>query len=513
LNIRHCKNFDNSVHANRGVAVLLILFIYVVMLLAGTWVVAAQRPLWSDELYTYYIATLPSLSDVWSALLTGHEQLPLGFYAIERFFLGTLGANNVALRLPALLGCLVMSLALFGFVSRRLSPAFGLLAAVFPMITSAYSYARDARPYGLELGLATLALLCWQRTTESNNRLPALIGLWLSLLVAISCHYYGVLLVLPLAFGELFRTMTRRRLDIGIWSCFAGSILPLFVMLPLILSAAKLVGDFWAEPAWQNVAGFYQNLMTLKGTALPLVAVVTLGVVAARCWRPVPAENAAFPAHEQVAILGFIALPLVGVALAKLITHSFTDRYVLASVVGLSIVFAQAMHKILSGEQRIAAMLALFLISWFGLLEVHEARQAKQLQQDLEASTTLLQSADEKGLPIVLAEIHTFVELSHYAPPDIARHFVYLADPSAARRFLGFGSLDSGMLELVGPWFRMHVVPFEQFVNSKSRFLLYGREELDSNWVIRALKERRFRIEFQTNIEKKYLFTVTPPDQ
>jgi len=199
--------------------------------------------------------------------------------------------------------------------------------------------------------------------------------------------------------------------------------------------------------------------------------------------------------------------------LAKLITHSFTDRYVLASVVGLSIVFAQAMHKILSGEQRIAAMLALFLISWFGLLEVYEARQAKQLQQDLEASTTLLQSADEKGLPIVLAEIHTFVELSHYAPPDIARHFVYLADPSAARRFLGFGSLDSGMLELVGPWFRMHVVPFEQFVNSKSRFLLYGREELDSNWVIRALKERRFRIEFQTNIEKKYLFTVTPPDQ
>jgi len=322
-----------------------------------------------------------------------------------------------------------------------------------------------------------------------------------------------VLLVLPLAFGELFRTMTRRRLDLGIWSCFAGSILPLFVMLPLILSAAKLVGDFWAEPAWHNVVSFYQNLMTLNGTALPLVVVVTLGVVAARCWRVVPAENAAFPPHEQVAILGFIALPLVAVALAKLVTHSFTDRYVLASVVGLSIVFAQAMHKILSGEQRIAAMLALFLISWFGLLEVYEALQAKQLEQELEASTMLLQSADKEGLPIVVAEIHTFVELSHYAPSDIARHLVYLADPSAARRFLGFGSLDSGMLELVGPWFRMHVVPFEQFANAKSRFLLYGREELDSNWLIRALKERRFRIEFQTNIEKKYLFTVTPPDQ
>ena len=147
-----------------------MLFIYVVMLLAGTLVVAARRPLWSDELYTYYIATLPSFSDVWSALLTGHEQTPLGFYAIERLSLGVFGVNSVALRLPALLGCLVMSLALFRFVSHRLSPAYGLLAALFPMITTAYGYAREARPYGLELGFAALALVCWQASNRIQQQ-------------------------------------------------------------------------------------------------------------------------------------------------------------------------------------------------------------------------------------------------------------------------------------------------------------------------------------------------------
>jgi 4-amino-4-deoxy-L-arabinose transferase-like glycosyltransferase len=147
-----------------------MLLIYVALLLAGTLVIAARRPLWSDELYTYYIATLPSFSDIWSALLTGHEQVPLGFYAIERVFWGVFGVNSVALRLPALLGCLVMSLALFKFVSWRLSPAYGLLAAVFPMTTSAFPYAREARPYGLELGFAALALVCWQQATDSNNR-------------------------------------------------------------------------------------------------------------------------------------------------------------------------------------------------------------------------------------------------------------------------------------------------------------------------------------------------------
>src|SRR5262245_35022265 len=242
--------------------------------------------MFSDRLY---IATLPSFSSVWRALLTGHEQIPLGFFAIERLSWGVFGINSVALRLPALLGCLVMSLALFKFVSRRLSPAYGLLASVFPMTTSAFAYAREARPYGLELAFAALALVCWQQATESNNRLLALIGLWLSFVAAISCHYYGILLILPLAFGELIRTIARRRVDFGIWSCFVGSTLPLVLMLPLILSGAKLLGNFWAQPGWTDIASFYQKLIT---TSIPsLVAVVTVGVVASRFRRPVPTTD------------------------------------------------------------------------------------------------------------------------------------------------------------------------------------------------------------------------------
>jgi hypothetical protein len=513
--MRDSKYFCYAVRGEQSIAISSMLFIYVVLLLAGTLLIAARRPLWSDELYTYYIATLPSFSNVWSALVTGHEQVPLGFYAIERVSCGVFGVNSVALRLPALLGCLVMSLALFKFVSWRLSPAYGLLASVFPMITSAFPYAREARPYGLELGFAALALVCWQQATDSNNRLPALIGLWLSLVAAISCHYYGILLVLPLAFGELIRTIARRHVDFAVWSCFVGSTLPLLLMLPLILSGAKLSGNFWARPHWTDIATFYQNLIT---PGIPsLVAVVTLGVIAPRFWRPVPGTDsvtaeAAFPSHEQGAIIGFIALPFAGVLLAMLVTHAFTDRYVLAAVIGLSILFAQAMHKLLGGELRVAAIVAPILLAWFGFLVVQEVRSAESYRQSLETSTTLLRSADKEGLPIVAAELHTFIELSHYAAADIASHLVYLADPSMAQQFLGFGSLDSAMLELVGPWFHMHVVPFQQFVDTKAPFLLYGKIDLTSfNWVMRALQERGFRIEFQSNLGDKYLFAVTPP--
>ena len=118
-------------------------------------------------------------------------------------------------------------------------------------------------------------------------------------------------------------------------------------------------------------------------------------------------------------------------------------------------------------------------------------------------------AADQEGLPIVAAEPHTFVELSHYAPSDVTKHLVYLVNPPTARRLLGFGSLDNGMLELVGPFFHINVVPFEAFINSERSFLLYGRVDLTSfNWVMRALKERGFRIEFQSSLGDKYLFHV-----
>ena len=502
----------------RRLIILLILLTYIVMLLAGALMVAVRRPLWFDELFSYYIATLPRFSDVWSLLLSGYEQNSPAFYAIERLSLGMFGVNNVALRLPALLGCLVMSLALFSFVSHRLTPAYGLLAAVFPMITTADYYAHEARAYGLELGFAALALVCWQRATESNDRLLALVGLWLSLVAAISCHYYGVLVVLPLAFGELLRTIARKRIDFGIWICFAGSALPLLLTLPLILSAAKFSGDFWAQPNWQDIAVFYKDLM--GATALPLVAVVTLGVLASTFLKRVPAidsyaANGVIPNHELGAIIGFIALPFAGMLLAKLITHAFTYRYVLAAVVGLGVLFSQAMYILLRGEFRAAAMSAFLLVAWFGAKEVHEVGSAAHLRYRLEDSIALLGSADRENLPIVVADNHTFVELSHYAPPEIASNLVYLTDAAFARQILGVGNDERAMLEVIGPWFHMHVVPFEQFAKSKTPFLIYDGYLYWGalSWVVPALKERRFRVELQSNFDDKYLFFAVAPDR
>ena len=83
----------------------------------------------------------------------------------------------------------------------------------------------------------------------------------------------------------------------------------------------------------------------------------------------------------------------------------------------------------LRGQFRVAAMVVPLLLGWFGFLEVQEVRSAEHVRQSLQGSTTLLRSADKEGLPIVAAELHTFIELSHYSPPDIASISFILPTP------------------------------------------------------------------------------------
>ena len=160
-------------HADRSrvlpIAVLSLLYV------AVTIVFAQRKLMWNDELYTYYMARLPSMSDVWAALMSRGEQTPPFFYWTTRVSLDLFGVNNLSVRLPEILGFWVMLASLYVFVARRASSLSGVCAAAFPLVTIAYSYAFEARPYGLLLGFAAVALVSWQSVTLNRGRSIALV--------------------------------------------------------------------------------------------------------------------------------------------------------------------------------------------------------------------------------------------------------------------------------------------------------------------------------------------------
>jgi hypothetical protein len=132
-----------------------------------------------------------------------------------------------------------------------------------------------------------------------------------------------------------------------------------------------------------------------------------------------------------------------------------------------------------------------------------------------------LQSGVDLTLPIVAADLHTFMMLTHYAPSAIASRVVYLADPQSSLRYLGHDTLDRGILDLK-PWFPVAVEEYDVYVGSHNRFLIYQDVQGERNWLgyywgrpwewswlLYALPSAPVHIELVSRNDDSLLFLVT----
>jgi 4-amino-4-deoxy-L-arabinose transferase-like glycosyltransferase len=471
-----------------------------------TWTLTRRKLMWNDELYTYYIARLPSMHDVWNALMARGEQTPPLFFAITRLSFRLFGINHFSIRLPEILAFWTMTVCLYVFVRRRLSSMSALSAATFPLVTTAFPYAYEARSYGLVLGFAALALLSWQTATSTAKgaRGLALVFLTASLAAAVSSHYYGVFVLVPLALGEAVRTVTQRRLDIPVWASLAIAVLPLPWHLPLIKAATAYSGAFWSPPQWVNLPDFYQDLLT--PALIPIAAVVVLAAIHHAAFGHDPSsdddERRTLPLHELAATAGFVLIPLLSLVIAKLVTGAFVNRYALAAVLGLSVLAGLATELAFRRRPAARVLVAACLAGWFVLSQGRELLMPTGYSLPISSALVArpaewVAALPDRDLPLVVADPHNFTVLSHYGTPGIKSRIVYLADPERALKVLGHNSVERGMLDLIQPWFHMNVVAFEPFVAEHSRFLVYGDFIRLGflNWIVPELRARGWRIE------------------
>lgn len=485
---------------------LLSLFSALYLIVVG--LIAARNQLENDELFTLNIARLPSLADVWSALATGAEQLPPFFYVLTRASLKLFGESNLSLRLPAILGFWLMNLCLFRFVSKRATALYGLVAMLFALTTGAYDYAFEARPYALVVGFSGLALVCWQSLAEEKARALPLLGLMLSLAAAIACHYYAVLLLIPFACGEAARTFSRKRVAFAVWAALALSLTPLLIVLPLIKSARSYSMGFWAQPSWSDILGFY--FFVLWSVVVPLTAMLIPAGLYTTIFGEARLEGRARDEasrcvllhHEVAAIVGFLAIPFVAVALAMFVTGAFTPRYALPATLGLSVLMPFAFHPVLRGRKVLTILLILCFSAGFVRRGGKTLEESAKMVQSREGIVRMLQSEQAEGLSIVCSDPHAFLVLSHYAPPEIRSRLVYLADPDASMRYLRHNSVERGMLDLLKPWFRLNVQEYRTYVASQQPFLLYVDPQHFLNWVLQDLTASGAHIELKGQQEK-----------
>jgi hypothetical protein len=484
--------------------------------LAFTFSSLSIRPLWNDELFTYYIGSLASLSEVWQALATGGEQMPYFYYIIMWNVLHWFGASEVTVRLPSFLGFLVGLSSIFFVLRRRIGPSYAAIGAMLPAATGFASYLSEGRPYGLLVGFTGLALCAWQAAGDPKWRRPALLLLTVSLFVLPGIHYFGVLILPILVLGEALRERSSHAFDLAVIAVlFLAPLASLGLNLPLLfISAKENVGTFWASRGSLADAAYVVRVAYISAWSAPILAMSWLVPLAIRGWLREPYSEEIRPANplppaEWAIAIGASLLPFLGLIVTYVVKGAFVDRYFIQMIFGVSIITATILSICFLPFGRngsFAKASAMSVAVFLALAGWQILKEAKAKRNELAAAVDILQSDTDASIPIVSCETHKFLELSHYAQAPIKDRLVYLSNREYASRWLGVTSVEKGMYRLVGPWFRTNVADYDQFLRDHRKFLLFC--DASGAWVHEQLASEGWSFELRKKATLFNLFEV-----
>lgn len=447
-------------------------------------VLARHKLIWDDEFFTLYLSRIPNWTELWRALSTGADQHPPSFYYLTHLIFNIAGTTHVTLRLTALVGFGLSCICLFEIARQMIGTKWGVPAMLLPLTTPALYYASEARGYGLELGFVSFSLLTWILAAEGKKRAWTVPALAVSLCLAVASHYYAVLFLVPLVLGELVKIKRNRSIDVPVCCAIFAGLIPLIVFAPLLLNARTYSGHFWAVPHWGQMLYWYSAmtgrmpLILISASALAFVLRIPASKVFSRSAPEVK------PPIIMV-VTASALLPVLGGAIAELITHAFTERYFIAAFPGTVILSVWGLQRIFRNDMvgpALASLLCLVLSvqQWRDL----RANEVTALLQTKSIAALLRKTPDA---PVVVSEVTVFHRLSFYARRDLASRLVYVADPHLSVRYLGHDTIDRGLLALT-PWFPLRIMWWPEWWRAHPFSLVYGYVG-EWTWLTFALRE------------------------
>jgi hypothetical protein len=442
----------------------------------------SRRPMWEDELFTYYIATQSTAREAIQATLEGCDNAPPLYALITRPLLNLLPTPAFALRLPSVFGSLLMGACVFSLSRRRVSPVYAIAAMLAALVSSSAS-GLDARPYGLTLGCAALALLAWQSAAEGRRRTLALSVLYLGLTSAIALQYYSVFLLVPLACGELVRWWKFRKFDFWVLAILICCPLVLIPHRTLMLAGLKVTTYFWSRASW------LQALTTEWEFAWKAVVGLVIAFTAyyfwnrwARTFHAHSVNDCVLPSppfHETIACVTLAALPILIVSAAMMSTHIFVDRYANPALIGLNILLVVLVARMTGESKLMGVCLVLAFLTLFAAVYGRRAIQAHRMRKIEVAQVDLmLETVPARPIPIVVAQREAFIELWYYHP-ELRPRLVFPLDLELERRY---NNVDTEALILSALRHRTsyRVPDYDTFIKATPTFFLCG---FSSDWM------------------------------
>lgn len=409
--------------------------------------------------------------------------VPPAFHLLTRGFTSCLGHSVLALRLPAIVGFGLMTISLFCFVSRRCPVIYAIIAMLLPLSVDAQLYATMARPYGLVVGFCGLSLVCWQVAAESPRRKWALLGLAASLTLAVSLHYYSVLILVALALAELVRALHRRCPDWAMYAAMSACLLPMPWYLSFVRSFGPYLHNTFTAPTVRALVASYLEFLNPAG----LACIAAGGLVAVSRKRNISGQpdtskaTLLVPPYEWVIVAAVVALPLYNYAIGLAITGTFISRYSLATVFGCA-VLAAFLCRVADGSGRVLASAVLSVLVVQVMIPKSVMALAWVAPVPRYGISLMLDNVPNDKLPIVIDSPLRFLEMTYYASPELRARMYYVADPERAHSYKGSKVQDTSLVRL-NKWVPLNVVSRQEFVSCTKEFLLYWQAGDPHGWI------------------------------
>jgi Dolichyl-phosphate-mannose-protein mannosyltransferase len=481
--------------------------------LAATMELARRKLFWTDEFFTLFLGRL-NVGELWKALVEGGDSHPPSFYLMHHMFLRVFGENPWGLRLPAILGFLLMMLCVYRFVAKRTSVGYGLVAMLMPLgSTMAYEFAYEARGYSPLLGFLALAVVCWQQAGERKWRRAALLGLGASLTAAVLSHYYTVFLLPAIAAAEATRSIRCESWKPGVWMAMSTSVIPLIAFLPVIKTASGYAATFWGKASLSEIHLYYENILGSAVTCF-LFCFALAGlyrVLFRRDDNSAIAGSRTFPVEEIVLAIAIAGAPVIAYLFGKAITGVFVWRYAIGGLVGIAILFGFLCFRVFRGSTIAAGLIVFSIAAYFAMTARMNMRTLSDRQANLRDLIAWLASTGNDSEPLIIADSQSFYVLSYYSPPAMKQRYVYLADTKRSLKYLGQDAPDRSLSRLY-PWFGLNVKPYGLYVESHPKMNVWEYPNPKWSWLLSGLIDDGKKLTVVGRLGTTILFSIGPAE-
>jgi hypothetical protein len=325
---------------------------------------------------------------------------------------------------------------------------------------------------------------------------------------AVAAHYYAIFVVAPFAAAEAYRSWRQRSLRLSALLPMLAALVPLVIAAPLIANAGRVDHAFWVKVSWHSIPEAYTQLLGQHVvTALAIAGLVAICFLITRgvprtteqqLWPP--------PLHEMLCVACFALLPFLVVPIAMLTTGAFVGRYVIATIIGVSILITWGLYLFTAYRPAVIRVLLAAVLLGAVASSYPKYRGFTNERQEMFSWADRLAESEPRSLPIVIEDPHVFFQLSHYAPPRTARRITYLADVSLARKHTGTDSADFEMA-IIGVASGARVSAFETFLESTSHLLVYGYPSY-FGWLVAEMASRHVETRITGELDGRLLLLV-----